>query len=190
GDISFFFKPRSVAVIGASATIGKFGYNIVWNLKQHGFRGKVYPVNPKYKEVLGYRCYPSLTAIPDEVDLAIIAVPARVVPEIMEQCAEKGVKGVVIVSSGFSEEGNVELERRVVEIAKRGRIRIFGPNTTGILNTDNGLITSFALLPVIKKGSVSIIAQTGLFHSNGDRSQQLPESGLQQGRWNGKQGGR
>ncbi|MDI9646526.1 MAG: CoA-binding protein, partial [Archaeoglobales archaeon] len=165
GDLSVLFNPRSVAVVGASATIGKFGYNIVWNLKQHGFKGKIYPVNPKYEYVLEYKCYPSVADIPEQIDLAIIAVPAKFVPEVMTQCAAKGVKGVVIVSSGFSEEGEegAKIEREVIKIAKQNGIRIFGPNTTGILNTDNGLITSFALLPYIKRGNIGIIAQTGLF---------------------------
>ncbi|MEM4540782.1 MAG: acetate--CoA ligase family protein [Archaeoglobaceae archaeon] len=165
GDLSLFFNPKSVAVVGASATIGKFGYNIVWNLKQHGFKGKIYPVNPKYDYVLEYKCYPSVADVPDQIDLAIIAVPAKFVPEILSQCAKKGVKGVVIVSSGFSEEGEegAKIEKEVLKIAKQNGIRIFGPNTTGILNTENGLITSFALLPYIRRGNIGIIAQTGLF---------------------------
>ncbi len=159
------FYPESVAVIGASRTVGKPGYNIVWNLKQHGFKGKIFPVNPNADRILDYTCYPSILDIPEEVDVAIIAVPAKLVPEIMEQCAEKNVRGVVIVSSGFSEEGEVgaEYERRVLEIAKRSGIRVFGPNTTGVLNTDNSFITTFAKMPVIRVGKIGIVAQTGLF---------------------------
>ncbi len=164
-DLRDLFYPKSVAVIGASRTVGKPGFNIVWNLKQNGFRGKIYPVNPNADKVLELKCYPSVLDIPDEVDMAIIAVPARLVPDVMEQCAQKGIKGAVIVSSGFSEEGEkgAEYERRVLEIARKHGIRIFGPNTTGVLNTENGFITSFAIQPVIKKGSIGIIAQTGLF---------------------------
>jgi acyl-CoA synthetase (NDP forming) len=165
GGLEDLFYPRSVAVVGASRTVGKPGYNIVWNLKQHGFQGKIYPVNPNAEKILDLKCYPRVTDIPDDVDLVIIAVPARIVPEIMRDCAEKKVKGVVIVSSGFSEEGEIgaTYEREVIEIAKKSGIRIFGPNTTGVLNTDNGLITSFAMLPFIKYGSIGLIAQTGLF---------------------------
>jgi len=164
-DLSDLFYPKNVAVIGASRTLGKPGFNIVWNLKQHGFTGKIYPVNPNAESILDLKCYPSVLDIPDDIDLAIIAVPAKIVPQIMKQCAEKGIKGVVIVSSGFSEEGEIgaKYEREVIEIAKKHGIRIFGPNTTGVFNTENGLITSFAILPVIRKGSISIIAQTGLF---------------------------
>ncbi|AIY89190.1 acetate--CoA ligase family protein [Geoglobus acetivorans] len=164
-EIGFLFNPRSVAVIGASRHVGKPGYNIVWNMKQHEFTGKIYPVNPNAKEILGYKCYPSVLDIPDNVDVAIIGVPARMVPKVMRECAEKGIKGVVIVSSGFSEESEEgkELEREVLEIARSAGIRIFGPNTTGVLNTDNGFITTFALLPVVRAGRIGVIAQTGLF---------------------------
>ncbi|AAB89317.1 acetate--CoA ligase [Archaeoglobus fulgidus] len=164
-DLRDLFYPKSVAVIGASRTVGKPGFNIVWNLKQNGFMGKIYPVNPNADKILELKCYPSILDIPDEVDMAIIAVPAKIVPEVMAECAQKGIKGAVIVSSGFSEEGEkgAEYERRVLEIAKKHGIRIFGPNTTGVLNTENGFITSFAIQPVIKKGNIGIIAQTGLF---------------------------
>ncbi|WP_202319009.1 acetate--CoA ligase family protein, partial [Archaeoglobus neptunius] len=164
-DLGNLFYPKSVAVIGASRTIGKPGFNIVWNLKQNGFSGKIYPVNPNAEKILDLNCYPSILDIPGDVDVAIIAVPAKIVPAVMRECAQKGVKGVVIVSSGFSEEGEkgAEYEREVLEIAKKHGIRIFGPNTTGVLNTENGFITSFALQPVIRKGSIGIIAQTGLF---------------------------
>ncbi|MEM4472389.1 MAG: acetate--CoA ligase family protein [Archaeoglobaceae archaeon] len=164
-DISFFFDPRSVAVVGASRSIGKPGNNIVWNLKFHGFGGKIYPINPNAEEIHGLKCYPSVKDVPEGLDVAIIAVPARIVPKIIEECAEKGVKGVVIVSSGFSEEGEEgeKIEKRVVETAKKAGILIFGPNTTGVMNTETGFITSFAPLRNVRKGNVSIVAQTGLF---------------------------
>ncbi|MEG9194327.1 MAG: acetate--CoA ligase family protein [Candidatus Methanoglobus sp.] len=164
-DIGFFFNPRSVAVVGASRTPGKPGNNIIWNLKTHGFKGKIYPVNPNAEEIHDLKCYPSLKDIPDSVDVAIIAVPAKIVPEVMRDCAEKGVKGVVILSSGFSEEGEegAKIEKEVVRIAKEAGILILGPNTTGGLNTETGFITSFAPLMGVNKGNISLIAQTGLF---------------------------
>jgi acyl-CoA synthetase (NDP forming) len=164
-DLSDLFYPKSVAVIGASRTVGKPGFNIVWNLKQNGFAGKIYPVNPNADSILDFKCYPSILDVPDEVDMAIIAVPAKIVPKVMEECAKKSVKGAVIVSSGFSEEGEegAKYERAVLEVARKHGIRIFGPNTTGVLNTENGFITSFAIQPVIRKGNIGIIAQTGLF---------------------------
>ncbi|MCS7130672.1 MAG: CoA-binding protein, partial [Archaeoglobaceae archaeon] len=156
---------RSVAVVGASRTPGKPGNNIVWNLKSHGFRGKVYPVNPNTCEIYEMKCYPSVKDIPDAVDVAIIAVPAKIVPQVMKDCAEKGIKGVVILSSGFSEEGEegAKIEKEVIRIAKENNIMILGPNTTGGLNTETGFITSFAPLLKISSGNISLIAQTGLF---------------------------
>ncbi|MCS7144965.1 MAG: CoA-binding protein [Archaeoglobaceae archaeon] len=163
--MSFFFNPRSVAVIGASRTPGKPGNNIVWNLKHHGFNGKIYPVNPNTCEIYELKCYPSVKEIPDSVDVAIIAVPAKIVPQVMKDCAEKGIKGVVILSSGFSEEGEegAKIEKEVIRIAKENNIMILGPNTTGGLNTETGFITSFAPLLGVNKGNISLIAQTGLF---------------------------
>jgi acyl-CoA synthetase (NDP forming) len=159
-----FFEPESVAVIGASRTPGKLGYNILMNLIDLGFKGKLYPVNPEATEILGLKAYPRVDLIPEDLDVAVIATPASTVLEIMESCAKKRVKGVIIISSGFSEEGNTELEKRMLNIAKEAGIRIIGPNTTGILNTANGFTSSF--VPGIgqaKRGHVAVIAQTGVF---------------------------
>ncbi|MEM2086581.1 MAG: acetate--CoA ligase family protein [Archaeoglobaceae archaeon] len=164
-DISFFFTPRSVAVVGASRTPGKPGNNIVWNLINHRFNGKIYPVNPNAEEIYELKCYPSVKDVPDEIDVAIIAVPAKLVPEIMLDCAEKRIKGAVILSSGFSEEGEEgeKIEKEVLRIARENKILILGPNTTGGFNTETGFITSFAPLLGVNKGNISLIAQTGLF---------------------------
>jgi acetyl coenzyme A synthetase (ADP forming)-like protein len=163
--LEFFFKPRSVAVVGASRNPFKFGYSLLKNLLDLGFKGQVYPVNPNAEKILGLKAYPRVDAIKGDLDLAIIIVPAAKVPEIMIDCASKHVKGVVICSSGFREAGEAgeKLEKKVVEIAKKAGIRIIGPNTTGILNTSNNFTTSFAPLPKFKKGNVAFIAQTGLF---------------------------
>ncbi len=163
-DLERLVYPKSVAVIGASRIEGKPGYNIVLNLKRY-FKGEIYPINPKADRILDLKCYRSILDIPKDIDLAIIAVPAPFVPQVMKECAEKGVKGVVIISAGFSEEGEEgkKYEEEVLRIARKHGIRVFGPNTTGIMNLDNGLITSFGLFPEIRKGSISIIAQTGLF---------------------------
>jgi len=163
-NIRFLFEPRSVAIIGASRTPGKLGYNILRNLVDLEFKGKLYPVNPKATEILGIKAYSQVDSIPESLDVAVIATPASTVPEIMKSCAKKGVKGVVIISSGFSEEGNTALEEKTVKIAKEAGIRIIGPNTTGILNTANGFTSSF--VPGIgraKRGNVAIVAQTGVF---------------------------
>lgn len=163
-NIKFFFEPRSVAVVGASRTPGKLGYNILRNLVDLGFKGELYPVNPETTEILGLKAYPQVDSIPGPLDVVVIATPASTAIEIMESCARKGVKGVIIISSGFSEEGNAALEEKMVKIAKETKIRIIGPNTTGILNTANGFTSSF--VPGIgraKRGHVAIVAQTGVF---------------------------
>jgi acetyl coenzyme A synthetase (ADP forming)-like protein len=160
-----FFEPRSVAVVGASRNPLKFGHFLLKNLIDLGFKGEVYPVNPNADEVLGLQAYPRVDLIEDDVDLAIIIVPASLVPQVMKDCSRKHVKGVVICSSGFREAGEIgrRLEEDVVAIAKKSGIRVIGPNTTGILNTSNNFTTSFAPLPKLKKGNVAFIAQTGLF---------------------------
>lgn len=164
-DISFFFEPKSVAVVGATDNPLKFGHYIPLNLIDLGFKGKVYPVNLKADKVLGLKAYPRVDLIPDEVDVVAIIVPAPSVPQVVRDCAKKGVKGVVILSSGFREAGGdgVKFEQEIVETAKKAGIRIIGPNTTGILNTSNNFTTSFVPLPKLRKGNVAFIAQTGLF---------------------------
>ncbi|ACX73172.1 acetyl coenzyme A synthetase (ADP forming), alpha domain protein [Methanocaldococcus vulcanius M7] len=157
-DLKYMFYPRSVAVIGATNREGKVGYAIMKNLEN--FNGRVYPVNPKYDEVLGLKCYKSVLDIEDEIDLAIIVVPNVVVPQVLEECGKKGVKSAVIISAGFSEVGNYELEEKIKEIAKRYNIRIIGPNCLGIMNTHINLNATFAkVFP--PKGGVSIISQSG-----------------------------
>jgi len=163
-DLKLIFEPRSVAIIGASRTPGKPGYNILKNLIDLGFKGELYPVNPEATEILGLKAYPRVDSIPGRLDVAVIATPASTVPEIMESCARKRVKGVVIISSGFSEEGNTALEEKMVKIAQEAGVRIIGPNTTGVLNTANGFTSSFVPgMGRAKKGHVAIVAQTGVF---------------------------
>ena len=163
-DLKPFFEPRSVAIIGASRTPGKLGYNILRNLIDLGFKGELYPVNPEATEILGLKAYSRTDLIPEDVDVAVIATPASTTPEIMETCARKRVKGVVIISSGFSEEGNMALEEKMLGIAKEAGIRIIGPNTTGVLNTASGFTSSFVPgLGRAKKGHVAVVAQTGVF---------------------------
>ena len=164
-DVTFFFEPKSVAVVGATNNPLKFGHYLLLNLIDLGFNGKVYPVNLKADEVLGLRAYPRVDLIPDEVEVVAIIVPAPSVLQVMRDCAKKGVKGVVILSSGFREAGGdgIKFEREIVETAKKAGIRIVGPNTTGILNTSNNFTTSFVPLPKLRKGNVAFIAQTGLF---------------------------
>lgn len=159
------FNPGSAAIVGASRTPGKFGYNIVQNLLTLGYKGKIFPVNPKTEEILGLRCYPSIKSIPSSVEVVVMAVPSPLVPEAMSDCLNKGVEAVVIISSGFDDAGEWgrPLQKKVLEIARLGNIRIVGPNTTGIFNSSSGFTSTFVPLPQLKKGNVAFIAQTGMF---------------------------
>lgn len=156
------FSPRTVAVIGASRTPMKIGHETLKNVLVQGFKGKVYPVNPNADEILGLKCYPSIKLVPDEVDLAIITVPAKVVLKVVRECAEKKVKGVVIITSGFGEMGEEgkELERQILDVAKKGNVRILGPNTMGFKNATEDLDAGFVFgMPY--KGPIALVSQSG-----------------------------
>jgi len=142
-NVSAFFEPTAVAVLGSLKDNGGPGYGAIKNMLDFGFTGKIYPINPSGGEVLGLVAYPSLSEVAGPVDLAMVIIPPPAVPEVIEQCAQKGVKAVIIGSEGFaeaSEEGAV-LQRQVVDIARRSGLRIIGPNTIGVVNTANGLTT-------------------------------------------------
>lgn len=159
-SLEFFFNPKSIAVIGASRTQGKIGYETLKNLIIYDYKGKVYPVNPNAEEILGLRCYPSVKEINEQVELAIIVVPAKLVPSVVEECGKKGIKGVVIISSGFVEIGNYELAEKVLRVAKKHNMRILGPNTMGFKNATDGLDASFVFgMPY--RGKISIVSQSG-----------------------------
>src|SRR4030042_5472546 len=127
-NLDNIFNPKSIAIIGASDQEGSVGYAIVKNLTQQGFAGKVYFVNIRKPEILGVRTYPTVMEVPEAVDLAMIATPAKTVPDIMEECGRAGVKGVIIVSAGFKETGpkGVALEKKILEASKKYNIRVIG----------------------------------------------------------------
>ena len=129
-NLDKIFNPKTVAIVGASDVEGSVGYAIVKNLTQQGYKGKVYFVNIRKPEILGVKTYPTVNEIPEAVDLAMIATPAKTVPDVMEECGRAGVKGVIIVSAGFKEIGpeGKALGQRVLEKAKRYGIRVIGPN--------------------------------------------------------------
>ena len=159
-----FFKPRSVAVLGASGTPGKLGYVIIKNIADSDFTGKVYPVNPKSDEILGYKVYRSVTEIPGDVDLVVTALPTpKLTVEAVEECAKKGVKAVIIESAGFAEiggEGKV-FQQQIVDIAKKNSIRVMGPNCSGIVSRD--IVTSiYPMTKKVPRGNVVLIGQSGL----------------------------
>jgi len=153
-------QPKGIAVIGASRTPGRIGYELLKNLINYGYKGKIYPVNPNASEILGLKAYPSVLAIPDEVDTAVVIVPANLVPQVIEECGKKGVKVAVVISAGFSEVGNVEEEERIVKIAKSYGVRILGPNIFGYVYTPFNINASFGPLEVVK-GSIAFITQSG-----------------------------
>ncbi|UCD22747.1 MAG: CoA-binding protein [Chloroflexota bacterium] len=162
--MDLFFKPRSIAVIGASGTPGKLGYVIAKNIVDSDFAGDVYPVNPKSDEILGYKVYRSVTEIPGNVDLVVTALPAPgLTVEAMEQCASKGVRAVIIQSAGFAEiggEGKV-IQEQIVDIAKKNGIRVMGPNCSGIVSRD--IVTSiYPMTKKVPRGNVVLIGQSGL----------------------------
>ena len=160
--LDMFFHPAAVAVIGASETAGSVGRAVLSNLISHPFGGMVFPVNLKRRSVLGIQAYPSVLAVPEQVDLAVIATPAATVPDIIHECAEKGVKGAIILSAGFRERGEEgeALERQVLAEARRGKLRIIGPNCLGLMRPITGLQATFANTAAIA-GSVGFISQSG-----------------------------
>ena len=158
------FRPRSVAVIGASRREGSIGRQVVANLIAGGFQGPVYPVNPKAEVVLSVPAYAGVRAIPGPVDLAVLVVPPDVVLQAAEQCGKKGVKGLVVVTAGFREIGGVGVEReeKLKKIAKRYGMRVVGPNCMGIINTEPlfACNASFAATPP-PPGAVAMVSQSG-----------------------------
>jgi acetyltransferase len=156
------FRPETVAVIGATDRPGTVGRTIMWNLVSSPFGGTVFPVNSRRPNVLGIKAYPSVSEVPEQVDLAVIAAPAPTVPGIIHECVEAGVEGAIIISAGFRETGpeGAELEQRVLEEARRGRMRIVGPNCLGVMNPPTGFNATFAGA-IARPGSVGFLSQSG-----------------------------
>ncbi|MDK2981844.1 MAG: hypothetical protein PWQ55_2191 [Chloroflexota bacterium] len=154
------FKPKSVAVIGASSTVGKIGHTVVLNLQESKYEGGVYPINPKADEILGYKCYPTILDVKKPIDLAIMTIPAKFVSGAIDECGKAGVKGIAIITSGFGEVGLVDLEHELVTKAHSYGMRILGPNIVGILSNSDKFNGSFApFLPL--KGKGSLVSQSG-----------------------------
>ncbi len=162
--MDLFFNPRSLAVVGVSASDFNLGRRIAQNLQEFNFDGIIYYVGPKGGQTLGRRIYKAVADIPDQVDLAVILVPARFVPEVLEECGQKGIRRAVIESAGFSELGpeGRAVEAQLVEVAAKYDIRFIGPNCIGVINLHNGLSVPFAgLKDVFARGKISIISQSG-----------------------------
>ncbi|MCW4001343.1 MAG: acetate--CoA ligase family protein [Candidatus Bathyarchaeota archaeon] len=175
-----FFNPKSVAVIGATKKVDKAGYvifkNLATNKDRSVFKGELYPVNPGEDSILGYKCHKSLSKIPGEVELIVVIVPAKIVPSVMEEAVAKKVKTAIIISSGFKEVGNKDLEAQVIAAAAKGGIRVLGPNCLGVYYSKTGIDTLF--LPETKvlttgedvvatprplPGNIAMVTQSGAF---------------------------
>lgn len=163
--LDLFFYPESVAVVGASRNVNTFNFNLVANLINLKFPGKIYPVNPYAEEILGLKAYPDLMSIERDIDLVVVAVPANKTPDIIRDCVAKGVKGVAIVSSGFSETGEEgkKAQDEIFSLLRENGIRAIGPNTLSPINTSNNLVISFHPIEKLPKGGLSFIFQSGLY---------------------------
>jgi acyl-CoA synthetase (NDP forming) len=166
--MDFFFKPQGIAVVGATPNSFKGGYAILRNCI-NGYRGKIYPVNPRYSEIEDLACYPSVNAIPDHVDLAIVFVPANLVPQAIKDCAAKGVPGVMIESGGFAETGREggTLQQTIRDISENTGVRLWGPNCMGLVDAVSGHVFSFMDPRALQRGllvpgNISLIVQSGL----------------------------
>ncbi len=156
------FKPNSVALIGASKVSGKVGYSLLKNIKEGGYAGKIYPVNPTTQEILGVKVYPDIKSIPDTIDLAVFMIPPKAIIASLKDCAEKNAKFVIVISAGFKEVGveGALLERQLKEQADTYGMRVVGPNCLGIIDTKSKLNASFAAdMPLT--GDISILSQSG-----------------------------
>lgn len=159
-----FFTPKSVAVIGASEDKSKIGSIVFDSIANHGYAGRLYPVNPKYRLVMGLACYPSILDIKDDIDLAVVTVSLNLVPQILEQCNTKNIANMIIISSGGKEVGNISLEEDIKRIAKEYGVRIIGCNCLGVLDGYTRIDTLFQpydLMPRPPSGNISFITQSG-----------------------------
>jgi len=161
-NLDKIFNPKSVAVIGASDEEDTVGYALIRNLTQLGFQGEVYPVNIHKNEILGLKAYKSVGELPETADLAVIATPAKTVPDVVEQCGKAGIIGIIIISAGFKEIGaeGKALEDKIVELKRKYNLRIIGPNCLGIIRPSNNLNATFAK-KMPKPGNIAFISQSG-----------------------------
>jgi len=164
-SIDAIFNPRTIALVGASNKAGKMGYVFMKNLVDAGYQGKIYPINPSESAVFDLKAYPSVKDVPDEVDFAVVVVPAPFVPKVMGECSEKGVMAAVVITAGFSEAGEEgrKLEKQLVENVQKGGVKVVGPNCFGILNCNTGLNASMAAGTPPRGGDISFATQSGAY---------------------------
>ena len=164
-DLRDLFYPQSIAVIGASNSINKLGYNVFRNLLSHDFHGALYPISPKKETVQGIKAYPSILDVKNRIDLAIVIVPADAALQTIEDCCTKGIRYVVVETAGFAETGEKgkQTQARIGQITAQKGVRILGPNCSGIINTHHNMVQSLGILDTLKKGNVGLIAQAGVY---------------------------
>jgi acetyltransferase len=164
-DIQPLVAPRSIAVIGASTNATKSGGILFSNLREGGFKGPLYPINPKAPEVMGLKAYPDLESVPEQVDLVYIVLPSQHMEAAIQQCIEAKARAACIITAGFSESGPAgkALEDKIRDAAKRAGLLLAGPNTIGMVNADCGMMGSFVNFPHWEKGGISLFTQTGIF---------------------------
>jgi len=156
------FNPQSIALIGASRHKEKLGYQILENLVKSGYQGKIFPINPKAKEIIQLKAFGNVNDVPEKIDLVVIIVPAAIVPEVLSDCAKKQIPYAVVISSGFAEMGQKGqlLQEKILDVIKASPLRVIGPNCLGIINTDKNLNLTFSA-PRLVKGNVSAVFQSG-----------------------------
>ena len=166
-ELDYIFNPKSIAVVGASTEPTKLGNRILSNLVNREYSGRLFPINPHNKEMMGFRVYSSVVEVPEAIDLAVIVVPAAAALQAMEECVNKGVKGAVVITSGFAETGarGRELQEKMVEIAHKGGLRFVGPNCEGVFNASANIDLTFAAKSP-RKGGISFVSQSGAIGAN------------------------
>ncbi|MFC1863756.1 acetate--CoA ligase family protein [Thermodesulfobacteriota bacterium] len=160
-DLERIFRADSVAIIGASQDERKRGYQAIKTLQDEKYSGKIYAINPRGESVLGIRCHKSILEIEDVVDLALVTTPAKTIPSVLKECGEKGVAGAVIIAGGFGEMGEKgkKLERKIVKAAQKYRVRLIGPNTSGMINTHMNM--NLVGIKDVPKGDIALLTQSG-----------------------------
>jgi acyl-CoA synthetase (NDP forming) len=162
--LSPILRPKSIAVIGASRSPATIGYQVLANLVQHGFKGPVYPINPKASAIHSMRAYRSIAEIGEPVDLGVVVVPKQLVPQVISECGEAGVKGVVVISAGFKETGpdGAERERQLLDLVRSYGMRMVGPNCMGVINADPDVSMNATFAPVMPPfGPAGFVSQSG-----------------------------
>jgi len=160
-----FFEPESVAVVGASNNPARVNYQLVANLIKLGFRGRIYPVHPREKEIQGLEAYPRVKDLPETVDLAVIGVSHAVAPSVLKECAERGVKRATLIAGGFSEAGEdgKRVQAEMARMVRQTGMRVIGPNALSPINVKAGLFISFHAVENLKPGGLSLVFQSGLY---------------------------